>query len=60
MSTIPTDPTELRGVVRGAQEETAACCSTSAQATCCESSAKSECCNTETHAAGTCGCSQRA
>jgi arsenite methyltransferase len=38
-------------------EMSAACCSTDAQATCCAPSAKSECCNTETHAAGTCGCS---
>jgi arsenite methyltransferase len=42
----------------GLQANTAtACCSTDAQATCCEPSSKSECCNTETHAAGTCGCS---
>jgi arsenite methyltransferase len=41
----------------GPQQSAAACCSTSAQATCCEPSAKSECCNTETHAAGSCGCS---
>jgi arsenite methyltransferase len=34
----------------------AACCSATQQSTCCEPSAKSECCNTETHAAGTCGC----
>ena len=43
---------------RNTEDEAAtACCSSSAQATCCEPSAKSECCNTQTHAAGTCGCS---
>ncbi len=38
-------------------EVAAACCSTSVQATCCEPAAKRGCCTSETHAAGTCGCS---
>jgi arsenite methyltransferase len=54
-----TKPASASGALAGAsREETpAACCSTSTQGSCCEPSAKSECCNTETHAAGTCGCS---
>jgi arsenite methyltransferase len=57
-ATKPGGPSDGSATAGGSQLETAAaCCSTSAQATCCEPSAKSECCNTETHAAGTCGCS---
>ena len=57
-ATKPRGLSHTGAVARGPQEETAGpCCSTSAQATCCEPSAKSECCNSETHAAGTCGCS---
>jgi arsenite methyltransferase len=37
-------------------ETTTACCSATSQTTCCDPSAKSDCCNSETHAAGTCGC----
>jgi arsenite methyltransferase len=51
-------PDNLAGVTDA--PTAAACCSSSAQATCCEPSAKSECCNSETHAAGTCGCSASA
>jgi arsenite methyltransferase len=47
--------------IGGASPETTTaatgCCSTAEQVACCEPSAKSECCSSETHAAGTCGCS---
>jgi arsenite methyltransferase len=57
-ATKPAGPlTATKSAVSTTGATPAACCSTSAQSTCCEPSAKSECCNTETHVAGTCGCS---
>jgi arsenite methyltransferase len=56
-ATKPGGPADAGTVADGPHESAAACCSPTAQATCCEPPAKSQCCNSQTHAAGTCGCS---